>query len=186
MPERISRNLAERGVMISSGLLAESMRARTKGALRSAIGATIGVLGCPIDGVYPMENKRTFEQTELRGAIISEFPIETSPAPKNSRFGTASLLACARGCGHGWRAVLCFLDHRAAGHRVRGIRRSGAVTQPSSFGMNYLIKRGAKLVTGWEDVVEELPTQVGAKRMPVESASHKERSARAKGQSVTD
>lgn len=55
------------------------------------------------------------------------------------------------------------------------------MTQPSSFGPNQLIKQGAKLVTGWEDIVEELPTPVRAELMPVESASHEERAALIEG-----
>ena len=51
----------------------------------------------------------------------------------------------------------------------------GNVTQPLSFGPNLLIKQGAKLVAGWEDVVEELPTPVRADLMPVEEASPEER-----------
>src|SRR5208282_3509296 len=61
------------------------------------------------------------------------------------------------------------------GREVYGI--PGNATQPSSFGPNQLIKQGAKLVTGWEDVVEELPTPVRAELMPVESVSHEERAA---------
>jgi len=38
-----------------------------------------------------------------------------------------------------------------------------------------LKKQGAKLVTGWEDIVEELPTSVRAELMPVETASAEER-----------
>jgi DNA recombination-mediator protein A len=48
-----------------------------------ALGTTIGVLGCGIDVVYPKENKKVFEEIERRGAIISEFPMGTFPAPKN-------------------------------------------------------------------------------------------------------
>ncbi len=32
-----------------------------------------------------------------------------------------------------------------------------------------MIKQGAKLVTGWEDVVEELPTPIRAELLPVET-----------------
>jgi DNA processing protein len=45
----------------------------------------------------------------------------------------------------------------------------GDATQPASFGPNQLIKQGAKLVTGWEDVVEELPTPIRAELLPVET-----------------
>ena len=61
------------------------------------------------------------------------------------------------------------------GREVFGV--PGNATQPSSFGPNQLIKQGAKLVTSWEDVVEELPTPVRAELIPVESASHEERAA---------
>jgi DNA processing protein len=59
------------------------------------------------------------------------------------------------------------------GREVFGI--PGNATQPSSFGPNQLIKQGAKLVTGWEDVVEELPTPVRAELLPVETASAEQR-----------
>jgi DNA processing protein len=46
------------------------------------------------------------------------------------------------------------------GREVFGV--PGNVTQPVSFAPNQLIKQGAKLVTGAEDVIEELPTPVRA------------------------
>jgi DNA processing protein len=49
------------------------------------------------------------------------------------------------------------------------------VTQSTSFGPNLLIKQGAKLVMGWEYVVEELPTSIRAELLPVESMSTEER-----------
>ena len=59
------------------------------------------------------------------------------------------------------------------GREVYGV--PGNATQPTSFGPNQLIKQGAKLVTSWEDVVEELPTPVRAELLPVETASSEER-----------
>jgi DNA processing protein len=59
------------------------------------------------------------------------------------------------------------------GREVFGV--PGNVTQPMSFGPNQLIKQGAKLVTGWEDVVEELPTPIRAELLPVETPSFQER-----------
>ena len=59
------------------------------------------------------------------------------------------------------------------GREVYGI--PGNATQPSAFGPNQLIRQGAKLATSWEDVVEELPTDVRAELMPVEMASAEER-----------
>jgi len=61
------------------------------------------------------------------------------------------------------------------GREVYGV--PGNATQPSSYGPNQLIKQGAKLVTSWEDVIEELPTPVRAELLPVESANSEERAA---------
>jgi DNA processing protein len=83
MAERLSKDLADRGLVISSGLARGIDASAHRGALNSPAGATIGVLGCGIDVVYPKENKKIFEQIEQRGAIISEFPMGTFPAPQN-------------------------------------------------------------------------------------------------------
>jgi DNA processing protein len=180
MAERISKDLADRGLVISSGLARGIDASAHKGALSSATGATIGVLGCGIDVVYPKENKKIFEQMEQRGAIISEFPIGTFPAPQNFPIRNRIIAGMALGVlvVEGAQYSGSLITARLAmefGREVFGV--PGHVTQPSSFGPNQLIKQGAKLVTGWEDVVEELPTPVRAELMPVESASHEERAA---------
>ena len=59
------------------------------------------------------------------------------------------------------------------GREVYGV--PGNATQPTSFGPNQLIKQGTKLVTGWEDVIEELPTSVRAELLPVETATSEQR-----------
>lgn len=58
------------------------------------------------------------------------------------------------------------------GREVYGV--PGNATEPVSFGPHTLIKQGAKLVTSWEDVVEELPTPVRAELIPLERASSEE------------
>ena len=184
MAERISKDLADRGLVISSGLARGIDASAHKGALNSATGATIGVLGCGIDVVYPKENRKIFEQIEQRGAIISEFPIGTFPAPQNFPIRNRIIAGMALGVVvvEGAQYSGSLITARLAmefGREVFGV--PGHVTQPSSFGPNQLIKQGAKLVTGWEDVVEELPTPVRAELMPVESVSHEERAALVEG-----
>lgn len=61
------------------------------------------------------------------------------------------------------------------GREVYGV--PGNATQPASFGPNQLIKQGAKLVTGWEDVVEELPTPVRTELLPVDVTTSEERAS---------
>jgi DNA processing protein len=48
-----------------------------------ANGATIGVLGCGIDVVYPKENKKLYSEVEAHGAVISEFRLGSYPDPEN-------------------------------------------------------------------------------------------------------
>ncbi len=184
MAERLSKDLADRGLVISSGLARGIDACAHKGALNSPAGATIGVLGCGIDVVYPKENKKIFEQIEQRGAIISEFPMGTFPAPQNFPIRNRIIAGMALGVVvvEGAQYSGSLITARLAmefGREVFGV--PGHVTQPSSFGPNQLIKQGAKLVTGWEDIVEELPTPVRAELMPVESASHEERAALIEG-----
>ncbi|HXQ26601.1 MAG TPA: DNA-processing protein DprA [Candidatus Acidoferrales bacterium] len=180
MAERLSKDLADRGLVVTSGLARGIDASAHKGALASAAGGTIGVLGCGIDVIYPKENKKIFEQIEQRGAIISEFPLGTFPAPQNFPIRNRILAGMALGVVvvEGQQYSGSLITARLAmefGREVFGV--PGNATQPSSFGPNQLIKQGAKLVTGWEDVVEELPTPVRAELMPVESISHEERAA---------
>ena len=180
MAERLGRDLADRGLVVSSGLARGIDSSAHKGALSSARGATIGILGCGIDVVYPKENKKIFAEMQQRGAIISEFPMGTFAAPQN--FPIRNRIIAGIGLGvvvvEGAQYSGSLITARLAmefGREVFGV--PGNATQPTSFGPNQLIKQGAKLVTGWEDIVEELPTPVRAELMPVESASPEERAA---------
>jgi DNA processing protein len=178
MAERLARDLADRGLVIASGLARGIDSSAHKGALASASGATIGVLGCGIDVVYPKENKKLFEEIAQRGAIISEFAMGTFPAPQNFPIrnriisGMALGVVVVEGAQYSGSLITARLAMEF-GREVYGV--PGNATQPASFGPNQLIKQGAKLVTSWEDVVEELPTPVRAELLPVETATSEER-----------
>ncbi|HXX45818.1 MAG TPA: DNA-processing protein DprA [Candidatus Acidoferrales bacterium] len=180
MAQRLAKDLADRGLVVVSGAARGIDASAHRGALNSAAGATLGVLGCGIDVVYPKENKKIFEEIEERGALISEFPIGTFPAPQNFPIRNRVIAGMALGVVvvEGAQYSGSLITARLAmefGREVYGV--PGNVTQPSSFGPNQLIKQGAKLVTGWEDVVEELSTPVRAELMPVEDVPHAERAA---------
>jgi DNA processing protein len=178
MAERLATDLATRGLVIASGLARGIDASAHRGALSSGSGSTIGVLGCGIDVVYPKENKKIFEEIEKRGAIITEFPMGTFPAPQNFPIrnriisGMSLGVVVVEGAQYSGSLITARLAMEF-GREVYGV--PGNATQPSSFGPNQLIKQGAKLVTSWEDVVEELPTPVRAELVPVEAASAEER-----------
>jgi DNA processing protein len=181
MSERLGRDLAERGLVVVSGLARGIDTLAHRGALDSGRGKTVGVLGCGIDVVYPKENRKLFEQLAGgRGAIISELPIGSYPAPQNfpvrNRIiaGMALGVVVVEGTEHSGSLITARLAMEF-GREVYGV--PGNASQPSSYGPNQLIKQGAKLVTGWEDVIEELPTPVRAELVPVETATAAERAA---------
>jgi DNA processing protein len=183
MAERLARDLADRGLIVVSGLARGVDSSAHKGALasaRAAHGTSIGVLGTSIETVYPKENKKIFEQMGERGCIVSEFPLGTFPAPQNFPIrnriiaGMALGVVVVEGAQYSGSLITARLGMEF-GREVYAV--PGNVTQPPSFAPNHLIKQGAKLVTGWEDVVEELPTAVRAELFPVEATTAAERAS---------
>lgn len=178
MAEKLARDLADRGLVIVSGLARGIDSCAHKGGLRSLTGAAIGVLGCGIDVIYPKENKKIFAEMEKRGAIISEFAMGTFPGPQNFPIrnriisGMSVGVVVVEGAQYSGSLITARLAMEF-GREVYGV--PGNTTQPTSFGPNQLIKQGAKLVTSWEDVIEELPTPIRAELLPVETAASKER-----------
>jgi DNA processing protein len=180
MSERIARDLAERGLVNVSGLARGVDSSAHHGACSSPRGATIGVLGCGVDVIYPKENRKLFGEVEKHGAIISEFPLGTHPAPEN--FPVRNRMVAGMTLGtvviQGAQYSGSLITSRLAmefGREVFGV--PGNVTEAVSFAPNQLIKQGAKLVTGWEDVVEELPTEIRAELFPVEATTREERAS---------
>ena len=162
MAQRLGRELAARGLVIVSGLARGIDAIGHQGAL-DANGRAIGVLGTGIDVCYPKENKKLYEKVLERGAIITEFPLRTHPAPEN--FPVRNRIVAGMPLGvvviEGAQYSGSLITARLAmefGREVFG--EPGNVMQPVSFAPNLLIKQGAKLVTNAEDVIEELPTPV--------------------------
>jgi DNA processing protein len=177
MAERIGRDLAARGLVILSGLARGIDAIGHQGAL-AARGLAIGILGTGIDVCYPKENKKLYEKVLERGAILSEFPTRTHPAPENfpvrNRIvaGMPLGVVVVEGAEHSGSLITARLAMEF-GREVFGV--PGNVTQPVSFAPNQLIKQGAKLVTNAEDVIEELPTPVRAALVKAEQPQAQQR-----------
>ena len=163
MAEKLSRELAQRGLIILSGMARGVDTAAHKGAL-AVQRPTTAVWGTGIDVVYPKENKPLAEQILAGGgAILSELPLGTFPAPQNfpkrNRIlsgMSVGVLVIEAGEYSGTRVTArCALEQNREVFAV-----PGNVTTKNAWGPNMLIKQGAKLTTGWEDVWEELPTQI--------------------------
>jgi len=177
LAERMGRDLASRGLTIVSGLARGIDAIAHQGAI-AAGGRAIGVLGTGIDVCYPKENKKLYEKVLERGAIISEFPTGSHPAPEN--FPVRNRIIAGMPLGviivEGKQYSGSLITARLAmefGREVFGV--PGNVTQEVSFAPNLLIKQGAKLVTNAEDVIEELPTPVRAALVKAEAVEAEQR-----------
>lgn len=165
MAERLSTDLAARGLVIISGLARGIDTASHRGAI-AAKGKTVAVLGTGIDVMYPKENTRLTEQiVALGGALITEFPVGTPPTPQNFPIRNRIISGMSAG-------VLVVEAAEYSGTRITSrlaleqnrdvYAVPGNVTNKNSWGPNTLIKQGAKLVATWEDVWEELPADIQA------------------------
>ena len=163
MAELLSRDLANRRLTILSGMARGVDSAAHKGAL-DAGGKTVAVWGTGIDVVYPKENKKLAERiVENGGAVVSEYPLGTFPAPQNFPIRnrilsgmSVGVLVIEAGEYSGTRITArCAMEQNRDVYAV-----PGNVTSKGAWGPNTLIKQGAKLTATWEDVWEDLPSQV--------------------------
>jgi DNA processing protein len=178
--ERLGHDLAARGLVIVSGMARGIDSSAHQGACRAARGGAIGVLGTGVDVVYPKENKKLFGEVEKHGALISEFPLGTHPAPENFPVRNRVVAGISLGAVvvQGAQYSGSLITARLAmefGREVYGV--PGNVTVDVSFAPNQMLKQGAKLVTSWEDVIEELPTEIRAELFPVEATTSAERAS---------
>jgi len=166
MAERLGCDLAERGLVIFSGMARGVDAAGHRGALQ-ARGRTVAVFGTGVDVVYPRENQRICDALlAAGGALVSEFPFGTFPAPQNFPIRNRIISGLAIG-------VLVVEAGEYSGTRITSrcaleqnrelFAVPGNVMNKLSWTPNTLIKQGAKLVATWEDVVEELPEDIRAR-----------------------
>lgn len=174
MAERLSCDLAARGLVIVSGMARGVDSAAHRGAL-NAPGQTVAVWGTGVDVVYPKENEKLADRIlNGGGAILSEFPLGTFPAPQNFPIrnriisGMAvGVLVLEAGEYSGTRVTArCALEQ---GRDVYAV--PGNVTNKLSWGPNTLIKQGAALVATWEDVWEALPADIRLALTPHQSVA---------------
>jgi DNA processing protein len=170
MAERLSCDLASRGLVIFSGLARGVDTAGHRGALAGK-GKTVAVFGTGVDVTYPKENTRLMDQLlAAGGAVMSEFPMGTFAAPQNFPIRNRIISGISLG-------VLVVEAAEYSGTRITArcaLEQSrdvyavpGNVTNKNSWGPNTLIKQGAKLVATWDDVWEELPTDVRLRLQPL-------------------
>lgn len=161
---RLAEDLARRGVAVVSGMARGVDTAAHQGALAGE-GKTVGVLGCGIDVVYPPENRELFDRVADRGALVSEFPLGTGPLAENFPRRNRIISGICRGvlvveAAERSGSLITAQMALDQGRDVFAI--PGNITSSGSSGTNRLIREGAKLVAGVEDILEELAPRSSA------------------------
>jgi DNA processing protein len=175
----LARDLAARGVTIISGLARGIDAAAHRGALEAG-GRTVAVIGTGLDQVYPRDHRKLADEIiAAGGALVSEFPLATPPAPQNFPYRNRVISGLSLGvlvveAAENSGSLITARLALEQGREVFAV--PGNITSRNSFGTNYLIKgAGAKLVQQWQDVVAELPREISAQLLPPEPGKKKEK-----------
>jgi DNA processing protein len=116
-------------------------------------------LGTGIDVIYPAANKKLYERIADKGAVISEFPLQSPPDPRHfpirnriiSGLSRATVVVEATLKSGSLITASLALEH---GREVFAV--PGSIDSFKSKGCHFLIKQGARLVENSDDILDEL------------------------------
>lgn len=160
----IIKPLVQNGFTITSGL-ALGIDALAHQATLETKGLTIAVLGSGIDqqSIYPSSNRYLAQNILAQnGTIISEFPIGTMPLKHN--FPTRNRIIA--GLSLGTLVIEAAASSGALITAFQALEQNrevfavpGSLYNQQSQGTNKLIQKGAKLITNYQEILEELNLQ---------------------------
>jgi len=155
---KLAMELARCGFCIVSGLARGIDTAAHEGAL-AVEGKTVAVLGCGIDIIYPPENLDLYRKVAKEGAILTEFPFgrraDRQSFPMRNRVvaGVSDAIIVVESDESGGSMITA----KFAGEQGRLVFAvPGRIDQATSRGCHQLLRDGAILCRGAEDVLEEL------------------------------
>lgn len=154
---KLAYQLAYVGVTVVSGGARGIDSAAHQGAL-SAKGRTVAVLGTGINVVFPPENKELYDRIAANGALITQFPFnrpgDKQSFPIRNRIVAGMTLGTVVVEANLTSGALITANFAAEyGRQVYAV--PGRIDSPRSKGCHELIKKGAKLCEGAEDILSE-------------------------------
>ncbi|HXV27929.1 MAG TPA: DNA-processing protein DprA [bacterium] len=157
--KNLSRELAEKGITIISGMARGIDHAAHEAALSVSYGRSIAVMGCGVDRVYPAENKKIYEALAEKGAVLSEYALQTPPLAEN--FPRRNRIISGLSLG-----ILVVEAHSRSGSLItahEGVEQGrevfavpGPIDQLTSRGTHRLLKEGAALCENAQDILDGL------------------------------
>ncbi|WP_445619547.1 DNA-processing protein DprA [Kushneria sp. Sum13] len=157
---RFARDMAGAGYGVVSGLALGVDGCAHHGALE-ARGATVAVLGCGVDVLYPRTHARLRQQLlDQGGLLLSEHPPGTRAHPQH--FPRRNRIITGLSLGvlvvEAAMASGSLVSARLAMEQNREVfALPGSVHNPQARGCLWLIREGARLVTSLEEILQELP-----------------------------
>lgn len=156
--EQLASQIAQCGITIVSGLARGIDSVAHKSAISNG-SRTIAVLGSGVLNIYPPENRLLAEKIIHNGAILSEFYPEEGPKkenfPRRNRIISGmSIGTVVTEASINSGALITASFALEQGREVFAV--PGNINSKNSEGTNYLIQKGAKLVTKVEDILDEI------------------------------
>jgi DNA processing protein len=164
----IGRDLAASGMCVVSGAARGIDAAGHEGALEAG-GHTIAVLGCGIDQAYPRWSARLIARIAETGTLVSEYPPGVPPEPyrfpARNRIVAAMCTALVVVEGADGSGSLISAEHALdLGRDVFAV--PGAITNPLAHVPHVLIREGATLIRGVDDLMRDLKLDVARTTQP--------------------
>ena len=159
---QLAGDLGRAGWVVVSGLARGIDTAAHEAALATG---TVAVMAGGLDHVYPPENGELFARIAAEGAAVSEMPPGTEPRadlfPRRNRIiaGLAAGVVIVEAAVRSGSLITARLAAEQ-GREVFAV--PGSPLDPRAEGTNRLIRDGATLVTGADDVLEVLARLPGA------------------------
>ncbi len=153
---QLAADLGRRDLVVASGMARGIDTAAHQGALATG---TIAVLGGGVDVIYPSENRRLYENLTETGMIVAETPVGTQPLPRHfprrnrlisgMSYGVIVVEAAPRS-----GSLITARMALEQGREVLAV--PGSPLDPRARGTNGLIRNGARLCEGADDIVEAI------------------------------
>jgi DNA processing protein len=166
MARRLGSDLSRAGFVVTSGL-ARGVDSAAHAAALAVGGATVAVLGCGADRVYPAEHAELARSIAHAGAVVSEFPPRCPPLPHHFplRNRIISGLCHAVVVIEAAEKSGALITSAAAAEQGRDVLVvPGPVANGRNRGGHLLIRDGAKIVETADDILQEMGRPVAAGR----------------------
>ncbi|MBU2028810.1 DNA-processing protein DprA, partial [Patescibacteria group bacterium] len=178
--DSLVHDLVQAGLIIVSGMALGIDGIAHRAALESG-GKTIAVLGNSLDekNVYPKAHAELAREIADTGALLSDYPIETPAGeitfPARNRI-IAGLSLGTLIIEAGEKSGSLITAYLALEFNREVFTVPGSIFSAQSVGANQLLKKGAKLVMGVKDILEELNLEEknGMKNAPIKIPESKE------------